>query len=63
MKRWEEEFVELIEEMATQLPANMDYDDLILLRTYVGRELSTRLEKQRALEIAQGDADESTYRC
>ncbi len=57
MRRWEEEFVELIEEMATQLPANMDYDDLILLRTYIGRELSTRLEKQRAYEIARGETD------
>lgn len=62
MRIWEQEFINLIEDMAEKLPGEMDYDDLILLRTYVGRELSTRLEKQRALEIARGDADESTYR-
>lgn len=62
MRTWENEFIHLIQDMSTLTPGEMDYDDLILLRTYVGRELSTRLEKQRALEIAQGDADESTYR-
>ena len=42
MEDWEQAFIDLVHDLVEKLPRVMTHDQLIFLRTYVGRELSRR---------------------
>lgn len=50
MAPWEQEFVLLIAEAHNKVPAELSKEQLLELRTYIGKELTNRTLKDKANE-------------
>lgn len=50
MTDWEQAFVDLIHDCVEKLPSQLTDDQLIFLRTYIGRELTNRTLKEKSRE-------------
>ena len=48
MAPWEQEFVDLIDDIGDKIPAELTKEQLVDLRTYIGRELTNRTLKEKA---------------